>query len=332
MADPRRAAPAFVVVSPGTSGERRAPVPGRIFVGRQCAGVDPDAAILIDDFSISRTHLEIRLDADRNMAFVIDTSTNGTYLNGSRLGRALPTPIRSGDRITVGETTLVFESDGYSGDSAADLQSTRSAVTQSPMMMVVGDITNYSTISQVTPSEVIATSLQALWAELTNVLTERRGTLSNYAGDALYAIWELKHIPDANELAVDFALAANDRVNAVAHQLPLRGPDGAPVRMGWGVVRGPGTLIALPHSAVSVLGDSTNLAFRLSGIAGREGRAPVFVTSKAREAVADEFLWGDPQQVPTKGRTGEETVYPVWGRKPAGGTTAPTASSMPYRG
>jgi adenylate cyclase len=332
VADPRREAPAFVVVSPGTSGERRVPVPGRIFVGRQCAGVAPDACIIIDDFSISRTHLEIRLDDDRNMAFLIDTSTNGTYLNGSRVGRALPTQIKAGDRITVGETQLVFESNGYSGGNVADLQSTRSAITQSPMMMVVGDITNYSTISQVTPSEVIATSLQALWAELGVVLTERRGTLSNYAGDALYAIWELKHIPDANELAVEFALAANERVNAVAHLLPLRGPDGAPVRMGWGVVRGPGTLIALPGSAVSVLGDATNLAFRLSGIAGREGRAPVFVTSSAREAVVEQFQWGEPQQVPTKGRSGEETVYPVWGRKPQGGTTAPTASSMPYRG
>jgi adenylate cyclase len=309
-----RAAPAFLVVSPGTEGERTVPIPDRIFVGRHCAGIEPERRVLIEDDEISRTHLEIRLDLERNQAYVIDMSTNGSYLNGSRLGRALAEVIRPGDRLTVGDTVLEFRSDRFSGDGSADAGSTRSAITSSAMMMVVGDITNYSTISQATDSDVVATSLRALWAELTSVLTQRRGTLSNYAGDALFAVWELKHIPAANELAIDFALAAHERVGEVAHQLPLRGPDGAPVRMGWGVVRGSGTLIGLPHSAVSVLGDATNLAFRLSGIAGREGRAPVIVTETAREAVADRFRWGQPLRVPTKGRVGEETVYPVLGR------------------
>ena len=290
------------------------PIADRMFVGRQCPGIEPERRVLIEDDAVSRTHLEIRLDLDRNQAYVIDTSTNGSYLNGSRLGRALAEVIRPGDRITVGDTVLEFRSDRFSGAVADDPGSTRSAITSSAMMMVVGDITNYSTISQVTDGDVIATSMRALWAELTSVLTQRRGTLSNYAGDALFAVWELKHIPAANELAIDFALAAHERVGEVAHQLPLRGPDGAPVRMGWGVVRGPGTLIGLPHSAVSVLGDATNLAFRLSGIAGREGRAPVIVTEVAREAVADRFRWGAPLRVPTKGRTGEETVFPVLGR------------------
>ena len=36
----------------------------------------------------------------------------------------------------------------------------------------------------------------------------------------------------------------------------------------------------------------------------------------AGEAVADRFVWGAPERVPTKGRTGEETVYPVLGRIP----------------
>jgi class 3 adenylate cyclase len=310
-------APALLVVAPGTAAERAVPIPDRIFVGRTCAGIEPERRVLIEDSAVSRTHLEIRLDVERNQAYVIDTSTNGSYLNGLRLGRALAEIIRPGDRITVGETQLEFRSERFAGDAPDDGGATRSAVTSSTMMFVVGDITNYSTISQVTDGEVVASALQALYAELTTVLTQRRGTLSSYAGDALYAVWELKHIPDANALAVDFALAVHERVTEVAPQLPLRGPDGAPVQMGWGVVRGAGTVIGLPHSAVSVLGDATNLAFRLSGIAGRQGQAPVIVTEGAREAVADRFVWGQPVRVPTKGRSGEETVYPVLGRIPS---------------
>jgi class 3 adenylate cyclase len=267
-------APAVLVVAPGTASERAVPIPDRIFVGRQCPGVEPERSVLIDDYSVSRTHLEIRLDVERDQAFVIDTSTNGSYLNGSRLGRARAEVIRPGDRITVGETVLEFRSDRFDGDAIEDGCATRSAITQSTMMFVVGDITNYSTIAQVTDGEVVARALHALYMELTTVLTSRRGTLTDYAGDALYAVWEFKHIPDANELAVDFALAVHERVTEVAPQLPLRGPDGAPVQMGWAVVRGSGTVIGLPHSSVAVLGDSTNLAFRLSGIAGRQGHAP----------------------------------------------------------
>ena len=38
-----------------------------------------------------------------------------------------------------------------------------------------------------------------------------RGTLNHYAGDALYAVWELSALPQANALAVEFALAETAR-------------------------------------------------------------------------------------------------------------------------
>lgn len=290
------------------------PILDRMFVGRTCAGIQEERRILVEDGTISRTHFEIRLDPERDVAYVIDLSTNGTHLNGSRLGRAQPAMIRSGDRLVVGETQFEFRSEGFTGRSTEDPDSTRAQVVQSMMMMVAGDITNFSTISQVTDSEVVASSIRMLYSELTTELAARRGTLSYYAGDALYAVWEVKHIPDANELAVDFALAASRRVTEVAPDLPLRSSDGAPVSMGWGVVKGRGAVVALPQSAVSVIGDATNLVFRLSGLAGRDGRAPVIVTDAARVAVVDRFVWGEPELVPTKGRSGEERVYPVWDR------------------
>ena len=77
------------------------------------------------------------------------------------------------------------------------------------MVMVVGDIVNYSTISQVTDEGVMAGSLHTLWHQLGGVLRAHHGTLSYYAGDALFAVWELRRFPDAAELAIDFALSAN---------------------------------------------------------------------------------------------------------------------------
>lgn len=288
----------------------------RLFVGRKCAGIEQGQRIIIDDPTASRVHFEIRLDPARDRAYIIDTSTNGTFLNGGRLERASPQQIRPGDRITVGDTHFEFRSGRFLGAGAGDSDDsgTVSSINLSTMVMVAGDVTNYSTISQVTKSEVLASSLKVLFAGLTSVLTSYRGTLSHYAGDALFAVWEVRHIPAANELAIDFVLAADAKVREISRNLPLRGPAGAPVRMGWGVVRGPAAVVALPHSTVSVLGDATNLAFRLSGLAGREGRPSVLVSQSARDEVADLFRWGAPAKVSTKGRGGLETVYPVFGR------------------
>ena len=183
------------------------------------------------------------------------------------------------------------------------------------MVMVVGDIINYSTISQVTDEQVMARSLHTLWHQLGGVLGAHHGTLSHYAGDALFAVWELGRFPAAAELGIDFALAATRVVEELGPELPLRGPDGSPIRMGWGVVQGKAALAAMTRSADAVIGDATNVAFRLAGLAGRQGRAAVMVTSSVRRAVAAQFNWGEAELIEIKGRRGTETVFPVSARR-----------------
>lgn len=310
--------PAFLVVNPGRPDERTVPVLDRIAVGRICAGVEESRRLIIEDPVASRTHFEIRLDLERTQAFLVDSSTNGTRINGRRVSRALPHLIKGGDWVTAGDTELAFVSSRFTGQSTSVLsQLTQAQINVSSMVLVVGDITNYSTIAQVAHSDVVAESLQRLYEELIGLLEEHRGTLNHYAGDALFATWELDRIREANELAVDFALAAHRKVTEIAPELPLRGPDGSPVRMGWAVVCGPAAVTTLTHAAVSALGDTTNLVFRLSGLAAREGRAPVIVSSSVHDLVEKAFAWGEPERLATKGRSGEETVYPVHGRAPA---------------
>jgi len=191
---------------------------------------------------------------------------------------------------------------------------TLTRIVEETMVMVVGDITNYSTISEVTDNRVIAQSLNYLWHDLGLVLRAHRGTLNHYAGDALYAVWELRTIPKASELAIDFALAANHRVEELAPTLPLRGPDGSPIRMGWGVVQGRAAIAAMTRTVTAVIGDATNVAFRLAGIAGRAGRPAVMVSAAVHTAVEAHYVWGHSEQVEIKGRRGMETIYPVVGR------------------
>ncbi|SPM40529.1 adenylate/guanylate cyclase domain-containing protein, partial [Mycobacterium numidiamassiliense] len=291
-----------------------APIFDQLYVGRECSGISRERRLLIPEAAISRNHCEIRLDLAADQAFIIDTSSNGTWLNGRRLERTLPVPIHANDRIRISKVELTFQTDRFTAIKQFDPNFTYKEINEAAMVMVVGDITNYSTISQVTDHKLIASGLQTLWQHLGDVLREYQGTLNHYAGDALYAVWELETFPQANELGIDFALAANQRVERVGGELPFRQEDGSPIQMGWGVVQGKAALTAMARMSEAVLGDTTNLAFRLSGIAGRSGRAPVMVTDAVHAAAEAQYRWGHPEQVEIKGRHGRETVYPVLAR------------------
>jgi adenylate cyclase len=302
---------AFLVVEDEGGAERSVPISDQLFVGRECAGISESRRLVIDDPEISRTHLEIRLDAAADQAYIIDTSRNGTQVNGVRIERAVLVPIKPGDKIEIGDLDLIFRSRRFTAVARVGARSTRARIGMTAMVMVVGDIVNYSTISQVSEERVMARSLHTLWDQLRGVLRTHQGTLNYYAGDALLAVWEVRRFRDAATLAIDFALAANQLVDQLAPELPLRAPDGSPIRMGWGVVQGMVAQAAMTRSVDAVIGDATNVAFRLAGLAGRQGRKPVMTTSTVRRAVADQFTWGKSELVEIKGRSGRETVFPV---------------------
>jgi adenylate cyclase len=319
----------YIVLAEPNRAPRTVPIVDQLFVGRECAGIGESRRVVLADPEVSRTHVEIRLDAATDHAFVIDTSTNGTHLNGARLERAVSVPLKPGDEILLGEVVITFHSTRFGSIQAGDEGRTHTRISQSAMVMVVGDITNYSTISQVTDHKVVAENLNVLWRELGLVLRARRGTLSYYAGDALCAIWELRMLPDAEVLAVDFALTANQRVAEIGPELTLRGPDGSPIQMGWGVVQGMAALAPMTRSVDAVIGDATNVAFRLAGISGRNGRAPVMVTASVHAATKAHFRWGASEDVELKGRSGWETIYPALA--PAHRVAAVTTTRVPTR-
>jgi pSer/pThr/pTyr-binding forkhead associated (FHA) protein len=175
--------PAHLVV--GDDGlERSVPIFDQLFVGRECAGISESRRLVIDDPEISRTHLEIRLDTAADQAFVIDTSSNGTRVNDVRIERAVLLPIKPGDEIRIGDVVLIFRSRRFTAVKRVAAKPTRARFDMTPMVMVVGDIVNYSTISQVTDEGIMARSLHTLWHQLGDVLRAHHGTLNYYAGDA----------------------------------------------------------------------------------------------------------------------------------------------------
>lgn len=97
-ASPARRAKALLVVSGG----RRVVVPPRGAV----LGRSRECDVVLDDSSVSRRHAQLRPQADGWVLEDLD-STNGVRVNGRTLHGAQV--LRSGDRIELGSTEVVFE-------------------------------------------------------------------------------------------------------------------------------------------------------------------------------------------------------------------------------
>lgn len=292
--------------------EERIAVNGRLFVGRECSGVDPAQRLIINDRSVSRDHLEVRLDGAGG-AVVFDTSRNGTWLNGMRLERAVPVALSDGDVLQLGGPELVFVAPA---PVTVQRRSGNTTVIQSkavPMALVAGDVVGYSTMSEGHSGERVATAVEQIFGAVREELARNYGTLSHVAGDALFAVWDLHYDSYGTERAVHFAIAAASAVRRVSKELPMRGPDGGTLRMGWGVTVGDVGMSSLTGAGSTVLGDAVNVAFRLATMAGREGLPSILVTAEVTERTGDRFTYGDSLEVAVKGRTEPVRVLSVVG-------------------
>lgn len=68
-------------------------------------GRGTDNSIVVNDINTSRKHAELRYEEDGSWSVVDLNSTNGTQVNGRRVGSARLNP---GDRLTIGMTDFVF--------------------------------------------------------------------------------------------------------------------------------------------------------------------------------------------------------------------------------
>jgi putative nucleotidyltransferase with HDIG domain len=90
---------------------------------RLLLGRDTDCAIQILDKGASRHHAEIFRVGE--MCFIRDLdSRNGTYVNDERIHEEL---LREGDRVVIGGTTLVFESESEAEGTTKNIQFTEGA-------------------------------------------------------------------------------------------------------------------------------------------------------------------------------------------------------------
>ena len=84
--------------------EAKGPLPSFVIpMGVMTLGRDPGSAIVLDDSQTSRLHAKIEMDESRLR--IIDASTNGTYIDGTRVTKA---PLEDGDVLRLGDSLLLI--------------------------------------------------------------------------------------------------------------------------------------------------------------------------------------------------------------------------------
>jgi adenylate cyclase len=301
-------ATAALVVHDGAGRERLVTIRDRLFIGRRCLGVDDANRLILEGDEISRDHCHIVLDRDTGRAMLIDTSTNGTRLNGVLVERSAPTTVRHGDRLAVGPHELEFLSERFLNQGYVDLHRTVRSMKQTPMCVVCGDLVDYTALTEHHGGAVVFSALQIIFEEVRGLLRAHRGELYNYVGDAVVAVWEETVSGEAVLGGAAFALTAAERVADIAPRLPLRHLDGSPLRMGWAVTFGDVVQSVYSGSLAALLGDPVNLGFRLAGIAGRGDHGDVLVTDDVYRQLVGSAVAGPPEEITVKGRSAPAVV------------------------
>lgn len=286
----------------------------KIFIGRSCKGVDPQKRILVQDEQVSRDHAVISRRAEQLQ--ITDRSKNGTWVNGIRLAAGASSDLGNGDTIRLGEFSFrVFYPENITAvtDAAILTDGTRVTPTEIIVTNVVADVREFTTFSQEHASSDVYALMKEIFDTFSAIVYNFKGTIKDYAGDAVYAFWDHAVEPISTQavLACQAAIQQTQMINEIRTKLSGKNIASDNLQMGWGITTGKVTMSHYGSRAadLALVGDCTNLAFRLSGLANKELSEKIVICSQTAELIRNDLKIKDLGNVEIKGRTGKEHVF-----------------------
>jgi class 3 adenylate cyclase len=285
----------------------------RVFLGRTCRGVAEDRRIIVSDPRVSKDHAVVTKAGSQ--VTICDSSSNGTILNDVRMTPGVERVVNDGDTFVIGDRSFRLEIQGETRtfETLISTEKTTTISLEPVMTHLVADVRGYSTMSQRLSSTDVYEVMKSVFKELSKVVHRHQGVVKDFAGDAIFAVWE--HGVEAKaEMAVAACLAAREQYRTLQRtleNLPEKYEEFRSIRMGWGITTGTVTLshFGVQKGQLAVVGDSTNLAFRLSGLANKTLDSVIVLDSRTAELLAGKLAVRKLGGVDTKGREGKEDVY-----------------------
>jgi class 3 adenylate cyclase len=178
---------------------------------------------------------------------------------------------------------------------------------------VVADVRDFSTFSQSHASADVYALMKEVFDAFSSIVVHCKGTIKDYAGDAVYAFWDhhVKPVRQQAVLACQAALQQDQALDEIRARLSAQNVAAASLKMGWGITTGKVTLshYGSRSADLALVGDCTNLAFRLSGIANKDFSDKIIMCSQTADLVREDFSLQDLGSIPIRGRKGQEHVF-----------------------
>ena len=142
--------------------------------------------LVVDVPGISRSHAMLQPGPGGGYLLADLRSTNGTYVNGLRLEQVVP--LRDGDKIELGELTLVYRCQ-QTADHSAESNATSIQIHSGNCWLLLLDLIGYTTHTQKVGAEAASADFKR-WLELIRpALVRSGGTINAYLGDAVFVYW-----------------------------------------------------------------------------------------------------------------------------------------------
>jgi class 3 adenylate cyclase len=289
----------------------------RVFIGRSCKGIDKAKRIIVGDPQVSREHAMITWSG---VALLVeDMSKNGTWVNDVRLTAGASRALVHNDVIRVGHRLIRVmwpEAVDAKTEEEFDTAATRIEPVGMTITSLVADMRGFTAMTQKEQSSSVYALLKALFDTLSTIIYECKGTIVDYAGDAVFAFWD-HSLFEGKEQAFRACEAAVKHRGEIRKMRSSDASQAFPaletLRMGWGITTGRVTMAHYGARAadLALVGDSTNLAFRLSGMANKTLPHGVLLCSKTADLIRERFALVDLGFVPIRGRSGEEHLFSI---------------------
>ena len=314
---------ASLVYRRGEAGELIVPFHRQIEIGRvRGSDTSLEAYLPIDEPSVSRRHCVVR-QSSLGQFFVRDESANGTRVDGRRLLPKIEVQIDHHATIQITKGHSVILEIGKPADQAwsgpATFGATRLAgPDETEVAVLVGDIAKYTTLTRQFSATDVTASVKRVFAELELVITEFRGLVKEYQGDAVFAFWEFDgNAPNQHVVqACRCALALQERVTLLAEDADAwTFGDQFPLIMEWAITTGVVAISSMGRErpGLNMVGDVVNYAFRLEKLAG-EQYGTILVSQSTEARVRDVFDLRSIGEHSVEGRS-QETVFSLAGLK-----------------
>lgn len=287
----------------------------KIFLGRVCRGIEKEKRIIISNPMVSRDHAMIRLT--RRGVEITDMSKNGTWINSVRMTPGDSRQLKDGDRISLGGISIRLSCPRIEHHTEEESLAEQTAIRPATVCVtsLVADVRGFTALSQKTDSADVCAFIQKIFSRFSTIVYEHKGTVEGYFGDAVFAFWEHPGDGSADRVlwACQAAITQLHSVPQIHRQLTDQGLLIPVLALGWGMTTGQ---ITLSHygsrsADLALVGDSVNLAFRLSSMANKTLDAPIVMCRKTASLAMQKVPLLDLGNQKIRGRSGEEPIFGI---------------------